>query len=175
MSYFEFDETKAKAIAYGFWAAAEGRNDIPDEDRAFNALMESVDNPEHRAVFGEYYHIGHLEQRLMKKRDPNTIFFSDAKYVRLKSMIESARNYGKTAALSFISPDFAGNDPRFADLTENVNETWKTLLTFEWSYGYDYGLETLSNDDLDCFSSSEDVVAEIVRFKDIRKNQKTDK
>lgn len=171
MGYYEFDETKSRSIAYGFWAASEGRADNPADDKAFNMIMADVENDEYRAVFEEYYHIGHYEQHKIRKND-NTVFFADIKYAHLRKLIDEARNLGQIAAFSFICPDFACNDPRFSVLTENLDPTWKTLLTYEWSYGYDEGLATLNDGKVEGYKSSVKLTAEIRSFKSIRDKQR---
>ena len=170
--YIQFDDIKSQVMAFGFWASADGRGDNPNDDKAFVALMDKTACEEYRDLFEEYYRLGHFEERQLHK-DRGTIYFSDTKYIKLKGLMDIARNLGQMAAFSFISPEFACNDPRFVDLVSDIDDpTWEKVLTFEWSYGYDESLDAINSGSLEAFKSSAEVEKELHRFSEIRKRQR---
>lgn len=167
---FEFDDVRSKVIAFGFWACADGRSDVPKEDRNFVAITKDITNEDLVKVFEEYFRMGHYVWR-DTYRGMMPSFFTDAKYARLQQLIPTAQNLGEIAAFSFVSPEFACNDPRFVSLCDGMDETWTLLLTYEWSYGYDKGLDTV-REGAAGYKTTIQISEELSEFARIRMQQK---
>lgn len=137
MSEFDYEDLKSRAMAFGWFAAANGRSDMPAEDDDFTKLAKDIDTTSYSAVFEEFFILGFYEYFHLHGSN-EVIPFKSVKYHCLKEIAGIARCLGESASKCDSGYEFPNFDPLFVHLDEGIdNPAWKNIIAFEWGYGYD--------------------------------------
>lgn len=141
MSDFDYEDLRSRAMAFGWFAAANGRSDSPADDDDFTELVEDIDTTSYSAMFEEFFILGFYEF-FQQHGAKEIIPFKSVKYQCLKEIAGIARCLGEIASKCGSGYEFPGFDPLFAHLDEGIDApAWKNIIAFEWGYGYESSME----------------------------------